>query len=227
MAILVTCGNCGKTLQSKDEWAGKSVRCPGCSEVITVPSLKEKGPPPLPFGEAPSRRPRDDEYEEERPVRRRRSRDDYDDDLPVRRKRRGDSRRGDLSEITEFSVPLAVLLHLLTCGIFTWIWLGLLHGKLPRIRDDDPSAGTAIGFMLIPCFNLYWIFFSYQRLVLRINEQREEVGLEPDLSEAFAIILCISLIIPYVNFIGLLILEPIFLGMVQAKVNELAVAANR
>lgn len=45
MAIQVTC-NCGKTLQAKDEHAGKRLRCPSCGEAIAVP-LSPSGPPPL------------------------------------------------------------------------------------------------------------------------------------------------------------------------------------
>lgn len=36
MAIAVTCG-CGRSLQIKDEFAGRKVRCPGCKGVLTVP----------------------------------------------------------------------------------------------------------------------------------------------------------------------------------------------
>ena len=43
MPIQVTC-DCGKTLKVKDEHAGKKLRCPACSEMITVPS---GGPPPV------------------------------------------------------------------------------------------------------------------------------------------------------------------------------------
>ncbi|HMD54201.1 MAG TPA: DUF4234 domain-containing protein, partial [Phycisphaerae bacterium] len=71
-------------------------------------------------------------------------------------------------QLTSLPVALVILLHYMTCGIFPLIWLNLMHGKLPRIRPDDPSAGKAIGFCFIPFFNLYWIFFTYRRLCLRI-----------------------------------------------------------
>jgi len=40
MPIKVKCGNadCGKTLQVKDELAGKTVRCPGCQQPLKVPA---------------------------------------------------------------------------------------------------------------------------------------------------------------------------------------------
>jgi hypothetical protein len=36
MPIAVTCG-CGRAMRVKDEVAGKKIRCPGCSAVLTVP----------------------------------------------------------------------------------------------------------------------------------------------------------------------------------------------
>ncbi len=45
MPIRVTC-SCGKTLQAKDEHAGKRLKCPGCAETIAVPLTGP--PPPLP-----------------------------------------------------------------------------------------------------------------------------------------------------------------------------------
>jgi hypothetical protein len=38
MAIQFQCGSCGKTHQAKDELAGKSVKCPACSQPIQVPA---------------------------------------------------------------------------------------------------------------------------------------------------------------------------------------------
>lgn len=32
-----SCPSCGKTLNVKDDFAGKKARCPGCKEVLTVP----------------------------------------------------------------------------------------------------------------------------------------------------------------------------------------------
>ena len=123
---------------------------------------------------------------------------------------------------TEFSVVAAVLLNYLTCGLFSFIWLNLMHGKLPKVRPDDPSAGRALGFCFIPFFNLYWIFFSYRRLCLRVDEQRELYGLPPSNLKGLATAACIFQIIPYLNiFIGCTIITPLFLGKMQSSVNEL------
>lgn len=127
-----------------------------------------------------------------------------------------------MHRLETFGVGAMVLLQLVTFGIFPLIWLGLMHDKMPRTRHDDPSAGKAIGFMFIPFFNFYWIFFNYLRLCDRINDQRRIRGLAPSAPRGMAIASGIAMIIPYVNLlVGALILRPIFVGMLQASVNEL------
>ena len=78
---------------------------------------------------------------------------------------------GSSPRLEPFPVAASVLLHFITLGLFSFFHLNLLHGKLPKVRPDDPSAGKAIGFMFIPFFNFYWVFFSYNRLCLRVDEQ--------------------------------------------------------
>lgn len=125
-------------------------------------------------------------------------------------------------QLTDFPVVAAVLLHYCTCGIFTLIWLNLLHGKLPKVRPDDPSAGRAVGFCFIPFFNLYWIFFTYRRLCLRIDEQRQLYGLPSSNLTGMATTNCIFQVIPYINGIfGYTLISPIFIGLMQSSVNQL------
>jgi len=124
--------------------------------------------------------------------------------------------------LTSFPVAVVILLHYMTCGIFPLVWLNLMHGKLPRIRSDDPSAGKAIGFCFIPFFNLYWIFFTYRRLCLRLDEQRNLYGLPPSNLRGMATTNCIFQVIPYINgLIGYTIITPIFIGLMQSSVNQL------
>lgn len=126
-------------------------------------------------------------------------------------------------QLTTFPVAVVILLHFVTFGIFTFIWLNLMHGKMCRVRVDDPSAGRAIGFCFIPFFNLYWIFFTYRRLCLRIDEQRDLYGLPPSNLRGLATTACIFQVIPYLNIlIDYTIITPIFLGMIQSSVNQLA-----
>jgi hypothetical protein len=125
-------------------------------------------------------------------------------------------------QLTTFPVAVAVLLHFLTFGLFTMFWLNLMHGKMCRVRADDPSAGKAVGFCFIPFFNLYWIFFTYRRLCLRIDEQRDLYGLPPSNLRGLATMACIFQLIPYINLLlDYTIITPIFIGMMQSSVNRL------
>jgi hypothetical protein len=129
---------------------------------------------------------------------------------------------GHAHQLTSFPVVALILLHYLTCGVFSWIWLNLMHGKLPRVRSDDPSAGRAIGFCFIPFFNLYWIFFTLRRLCLRVDEQRELYGLPPSNLRGMATTACIFQVIPYVNALfGYTVVTPIYIGLMQSSINQL------
>jgi hypothetical protein len=125
-------------------------------------------------------------------------------------------------QLTDFPVAAVVILHYLTFGIFTLIWLNVMHGKLPRVRPDDPSAGRAVGFCFIPFFNLYWIFFTLRRLCARIDEQRQLYGMPESNLMGLATAACTVQVIPYANvLLGYTLVTPIFAGMMQSKVNEL------
>jgi hypothetical protein len=125
-------------------------------------------------------------------------------------------------QLTSFPVVALILLHYLTCGLFSLIWLNLMHGKLPRVRSDDPSAGKAVGFCFIPFFNLYWIFFTFRRLCLRVDEQRDLYGLPPSNLRGMATTACIFQVIPYLNaLIGYTVITPIFIGQMQSSINQL------
>lgn len=70
-----------------------------------------------------------------------------------------------------FPVWACIILHFITFGLFTLIYFGIKHGKLPKIDDDDPTTGRAIGFMFIPLYNIYWKIFFWLRMTDRINLQ--------------------------------------------------------
>ncbi|MDP7162278.1 MAG: hypothetical protein QF577_07865 [Phycisphaerae bacterium] len=125
--------------------------------------------------------------------------------------------------LSRFPGAAVVLLHFVTLGIFTIIWFNLMHGKMPKTRHGDPSAGKAIGFLFIPFFNLYWSFFTSLRLVDRVNQQRLARGL-PSTMRGFTLTVCILSIIPYVNYVNFLIIWPIWTGLMQGSVNELVAA---
>jgi hypothetical protein len=38
MSIVVSCPECGKALKVKDEWAGRTAKCPGCEAKVSIPA---------------------------------------------------------------------------------------------------------------------------------------------------------------------------------------------
>lgn len=132
-------------------------------------------------------------------------------------------------ELTSFSLWLLLMLNYLTINIFVSIRLLLMHGQMPKLRENDPSAGKAIGFAFIPFFNIfYWSFFVYGRLITRINEQRTMRGLPAMNLHALSITLCSLLILAVIPFVGVLvgsvtgfILFPLMASMLQNGVNQL------
>jgi predicted Zn finger-like uncharacterized protein len=142
------------------------------------------------------------------------------------------ARSGRPHQLSEFSVATLVLLHYLTAGVFSVIYLNLLHDKMPRLRPSDPTATKAIGLCFIPGVNLLWFFFTYHRLCLRINEQRRFHGLPETAPMTLALAVplltlfgSLTYVLPAPGFIVLsvlgLIVLPIFAAMVQNSVNEL------
>ena len=135
-------------------------------------------------------------------------------------------------QLSAFPVAALVLLHYVTAGVFSIIYLNLLHDKMPRLRRNDPSATMAIGLSFVPVVNLIWFFFTYRRLCLRINEQRRYAGMDETApaSLGFAVALLtacspLAYIVPGPGVVALgvlaLIVLPVFAAMVQNSINGL------
>lgn len=120
-----------------------------------------------------------------------------------------------------FSTAAAIALHFVTFGLFTTIYYGIQHGNLPRIAHDDPSVGKAIGFLFIPFYNLYWIFFFWLRLCDRINLQLALRGLPPTAPRGLALATCIVMLVPYVGLVSWLVLMPILVANLQSSINQI------
>ncbi len=122
-----------------------------------------------------------------------------------------------------FSSGEGILLHFLTLGIYTTIFCGLKHSKLPKVKSDDFSGGKAIGSLFIPLYNFYWLFVFWRRLVLRINLQFRLRNEQPPVSLSLATTICILTFIPYIGvLINYLILKPILFSQIQSASNKLA-----
>jgi len=122
--------------------------------------------------------------------------------------------------LTHFNVALMVLLTIVTLGIFPIIHFGLMHGKLPRNRRDDPSAGAAIGLHFVPIYSVYWMFFVNLRLIDRLNEQRAYAGLRPGNFKGLFITAAVTSFVPFAGALSL-VLFPIYLCQIQGMANEL------
>ena len=118
---------------------------------------------------------------------------------------------------------VAGFLHLVTAGVFSWIWFNKMHDGLTRTRRTDPSGAAGVLFCLIPIFNFYWFFFTILRLVERIDDQRALHGLTPSGCRPIAISFCVGMMVPWYNLFVALPIVGTFLALtLQARVNEIA-----
>lgn len=124
--------------------------------------------------------------------------------------------------LESFPAPLAVLLHLITFGIFSIIHFGLQHDKMPQAKQDDPSSAKAIGFNFIPYFNLYWFIFQPMRLTDRLNLQDRIRDRPNGTSRGLMLTLSILGMIPYLNFLIGIPLYSIGVYKLQKQINRLA-----
>jgi hypothetical protein len=99
-------------------------------------------------------------------------------------------------------VPLlnlaAIPLHVLAL-VFWYIHLHRLWSAIPE-SSRSTSPGKAVGFLFIPCFNLYWVFRAYVSLVsdiTRVSGSRGPEGLA--ISLAILHILSVLAFIPWVG----------------------------
>ena len=123
--------------------------------------------------------------------------------------------------LTHFPTWLVVVLHYLTFGIFTLIYQGLKLSKLPLVRENDFRAGKGIGYCFIPFYSLYWVFRFVNAITDRLNFQLRLRGERPRVPRGLGITCCVFFVIPYGEFITLLILMPIMSAFMQSTTNKL------
>jgi len=95
-----------------------------------------------------------------------------------------------------FPTLVLVLLHFLTCGLFSFFWVTTMHGRLPRSKTDDLTSGKALAMALIPLLNLYCIFLVYPELARRINALRRTHGLPGSIPMFLPLTMCLFAVIP-------------------------------
>jgi hypothetical protein len=123
--------------------------------------------------------------------------------------------------LERFPVWAVGILHVISLGLFSLIWFGIQQGRMPRLTNNDPTTGQAIGYQFIPFFNLYWIFFSPMRLCDRITFQYRLRGREGGGSKGVVLASAIVNVIPYIGAISFLTLWLISSCLVQHEINKL------
>lgn len=125
-------------------------------------------------------------------------------------------------QLESFPVWAVGLLHLATFGLFSLIFFGIQHGRMPRVAHDDPTAGKAIGYSFIPFFNVYWLFFNTLRLCDRVTLQYRLRGRS---EEAPRGLMLSSSVVSVVGFLGLFFsvftLWPLASCLLQYRINRL------
>jgi hypothetical protein len=222
MHVIVDCTGCGRTFKTRAEYAGKRVACPACGGVIQIPApapatTAAAAPPMSPVeGSASVAPPAIEPAAAVPPIALRAELVLAPPPLPppiVAQVVPPGGPRGTFSgphtpplavygtppamahQLTKAPIGQFLLWNFLSLNIFGAIYLNLLHGRMPRLRANDPSAGQAIGFLFIPFFNFYWLFFTYLRLVDRLDEQRAMRGIRPGGIRQLALQNCILTIV--------------------------------
>jgi hypothetical protein len=124
-------------------------------------------------------------------------------------------------QLEAFPVWAAGLLHFFTAGLFSIIFYGIQQGKMPRAKHNDPTTGQSIGFMFIPFFNWYWIFFNSLRLCDRITLQYRLRGSNDEAPRGLVLAAAVCSVIPYVGFLSLFVLWTVATCLLQWKINSL------
>jgi len=234
MEILVNCPGCGRSLKAPSEAAGRQIRCPACGRMFPFVAGAAQGaatPQPTAAQAASAT---------EAPV--------YGDEVyqpgfslqtvdPALLKAWTNWRP------TSFSTAGAIILDIVTCGLFGLIFYGLKFGEIPKASRNDFGAGKAIGFYFIPYYNFYWIFRFWYGLCDRINLQlrlheRKDLLLPRNLASTMCILtLCGGVVgsffwIPYAGFlfscvnmcigVAQIVLRAILIGKLQTAINTMA-----
>ncbi|SEM55834.1 hypothetical protein SAMN04489760_12213 [Syntrophus gentianae] len=65
------------------------------------------------------------------------------------------------------------------------------------------TPGKAVGYLFIPFFNFYWIFVALKGLSEDANTFSKRQEMRKEISVGLSLSICIILIIPYINMLGL------------------------
>jgi len=125
------------------------------------------------------------------------------------------------NRLTSFSPAAAVILTIVTFGIFAWIYYPLQHSKLPVVKQDDPSGAKAFWFQLIPLFGIYWYFVMWPRLIDRVNLQFRLRGRPAPVNRQLPLF---TFVAGFIAGIGGLVVALVAIAQTQSAINQLAAA---
>lgn len=103
-------------------------------------------------------------------------------------------------------------LSLVTFGIYWLVWMYKILEEM-RQHADNPkitSGGSAVGFLFIPLFHIFWLIYLWFRLPICVNHMKETCGTEAHKLNASIGLLCF---IPLIGFI-------IWSALIQSSLND-------
>lgn len=113
--------------------------------------------------------------------------------------------------VSTICIILGVLCLLLFL-IFNFIMLFRNWKVIEKSKNlPTKTAGQAVGFMFIPYFNLYWMFIAHGKMADGQQQFMEQAGIHIPTppNKGLAIAYCVCMLIPFVNFVAILVLGPL------------------
>ena len=78
------------------------------------------------------------------------------------------------AEVNERSIPLYIILSLLTCGLFSIYWFIVLAGDIKRLKGGTKPNGVVdylLGFITCGIY-LWYCYYTYPKYIEEIQEER-------------------------------------------------------
>ncbi len=118
------------------------------------------------------------------------------------------------------ALPIIGAFFLVLVPIGALVWLYKAWASIPpdmRYTDSGKAMtpGSAIGFLFIPLFNLYWVFVANVGLCEAVNRTLVSRGGQPRAPKGLAIAACIAHLVPYCNLLVSPILWTIYMVMLD------------
>ena len=129
---------------------------------------------------------------------------------------------------------VGVVLTIVIIGIFALIAAVVLqyimlyrYWKLIQDGHARCTPGTAVGFLFIPFFNLYWVFRAIHGLALDMNQYCGQRGIATrGIPEGLALAMCILVIVSIIPYLGLIagLANMVIIPMLWYRFNETGIA---